>query len=298
MSAAIRLPPNRTSPHKNENSFKYHINCQERIQENPETKSWLELESKFEHDSPDYKIYKALLDKRQQIVAKIGRAPIDSEYKIGKFLETLHLPTVLPFHCHFSCIDDFSAMNDTTKYICKEKGNPIHVLIMPYVSGKEIQNYAWNRQTFAQLKNVMKHIILTALYISKETGIYHADLHLGNILVKKTQRQEISYGGLGTLALEGYIPIFMDYDRSKKEEQSRGVYYDLRRYFLLCTAENEILFDSSKFIRKLEDLYAAAITITPRIAEELCKEIDALEIIRLKSERPPTPNWLKPSKAR
>jgi serine/threonine protein kinase len=201
------LNPTRTSPHNrnnNNNSFKYKLDCQAQIDpENPDTKEWLILLEQIKHNSSDYKLFIGLLEKYKKIVIKIGTSSLDKEFQIGLLLETLKLPTFLSYHCIFSCLDNFKELN-ITKSLCKKKGEKINILVMPYISEGQIDKFNWNREHFSLLKNVLYHITLTVLYSSLKTGFIHRDLHLGNIMIKKTRKQTINYNEFGKISNKTY----------------------------------------------------------------------------------------------
>ena len=107
--AASILNPSRNSKHNNNNSIKYKLDCQNIIDksENSDTKDWLNLEKQIDHDSEEYTLYNALLEKNKQIVVKIGPEKLKYEYEIGNLLDTLKIPTFLGYICMFNCLDDF-----------------------------------------------------------------------------------------------------------------------------------------------------------------------------------------------
>ena len=81
---ATLLKPYRTSPHNNNNSFKYKLDCGVKINpEDPDTKSWLELQSIIDHSDPEYKIFTGLLEKHKKIVVKIGSKSLEKEYIVN-----------------------------------------------------------------------------------------------------------------------------------------------------------------------------------------------------------------------
>jgi hypothetical protein len=151
------------------------IDCKNRIVENPETKDWLELLSKFKHDATNIKVYKALLDKSKNVVAKIGKYNLDYEYKTGERLTALKMPTFIKFNCLFSCLDNFSELKNATKTVCKETGDPISIIIMPYIDEGRIDIWKWTRTNFELMKNVMKHVCMSMFYANKTTGFIHGD---------------------------------------------------------------------------------------------------------------------------
>ena len=294
---ATRLYPVQNKKNNTNNSIKLKINCKERIATNPETKDWLELTSKFDHKSEDFKIYTGLLDKRTNIVAKIGINKLDKEYTVAKKLEALNLPTFIEFNCIFKCLDDYSKMNNTTKTVCKKEGDSITVIIMPHFKEGRIDNWAWERSNFNIMKNVMKHVCMSLCYAKVTKGFLHLDLHLGNILLKKTTRQSVSYGDLGTLELQGLLPIIMDFEKSHfVEDNSYYLYDDIEKFLNLMSHETSLKYISDKIINLVSNLKSERTPFTSQIVMKICNEIDNLQIRSVDSERPPLPNWLKPQK--
>jgi serine/threonine protein kinase len=292
---ATRLYPYQNEKNKNRQSKKFQIDCQERV--SPFTKDWLELSRMFPHDSEDYKVFVGLLDKRSHIVAKIGPKYLNEEYAVGLKLEELGLPTFMAFHCIFNCLDDFSKMNTMTKDVCKKTGDSVSVLIMPYLNEGRIDQWShWKRDNFDVLKNVLKHLCMSLLYAAHKLGYAHKDLHLGNILLKKTQKKKISYGELGSLEVFGIIPVIMDYEDSVFHiHNKKAVYEDIRRSINLMGDQNvQYGTDSIRYI--LTSCFDSNIEINIDTCDTLCNEIDKLRIMTVLSERPPTPNWLKPTK--
>ena len=125
---ATLLNPNRLSLHNNEDSFKYKLDWQSKIDpENPETKEWLEIQSKLKHFG-DVKLFNGILEKKKFIIVKIGTDKLlTKEYDIGKSIDTLHLPTFISFMCIFSCNDNIKSIdsklnnnNTNRKYLCRK----------------------------------------------------------------------------------------------------------------------------------------------------------------------------------
>ena len=277
--------------------MKLKINCQNRVGSNPETKDWLELTSKFDHSSSDFKIYTGLLDKRNNIVAKIGQQKLDDEFEVSKQLEELKLPTFIEFNCIFKCLDDFSNMNNTTKEVCKKRGESITVIIMPYLTEGRIDFWNWDRTNFDIMKNVMKHVFLSLFYAKHRLGFIHFDHHLGNILLKQTTKTEISYGELNSLKVLGILPVIMDFEKSHfVKDHDNFVYEDLITFISLMSNSCNVKFDSISIIKLLESLINNKAKIDIVVCNNICKLIDKLEIRSVYSERSPLPDWLKPQK--
>lgn len=289
---------NPTSAQRSNSSYKLKLDCQARIKwDEPETRDWLELTQKFDHQSPDYVIFKGLLEKRHSVVAKIAFSAYNQEFELAKQLEGLHLPTLLNYCCRFECLDDRRSLNYSSSYLCKKTGDMIHVIIMPYVDGGQIDSWKWNRDNFDDLKQIMKHIVYTLLYAARNMGFIHNDLHVGNVLIKKTRRKEVSYGDFGALKVEGHIPIIMDYDRAYfSMENNWLVYKDLNRLFSLFSVELPLILDTAVIQHTLNALLSRKAEPSIEICKELCKEVDTITIRFVKAELPPIPEWLRTAK--
>ena len=112
------------------------------------------------------------MDKRNNIVAKIGPTKLEEEYATAK---KLTLPTFISFNCIFKCLDDFSRLNNLTKEVCKKDGESITVIIMPYMTEGRIDFWHWVRSNFDLMKNVIKHVSLTLIYSKNTLGFIHRD---------------------------------------------------------------------------------------------------------------------------
>ena len=295
---ATRLYPRHGSQNVDRNSIKIKIDCKNRIASNPETKDWLDLLSKFKHDATNIKVYKALLDKNKNIVAKIGKYKLDYEYEVAEKLETLKMPTFIKFYCLFSCLDNFSELKNNTKTVCKKEGEPVSIILMPYIEEERIELWKWERNNFELMKNVMKHVFLSLFYGKQKIGFIHGDLHLGNVLLKKTNRKEITYGDYGSLQVLGIIPVIMDFDKSNfLDKYDTVLYEDLKRFILLMSDSCNVKFDNTL----INNLLIKKIISTDEqdniiLSNTLCKYIDNLQITYVSSELPQIPNWLKPQK--
>ena len=299
MASAKFLNQSRLSPHNNEDSFKYKLNCQSKIDsniDNPETKEWLELQSKIKHMSSDYKLFKGLLDKNKSIVVKIGTDKLRYEYNIGEKLDDLNLPTFLSFNCIFTCNDDFKSLdsksinNNTAnrQYLCKKDGEQITILVMPDIKLGAIYTYEWTEKNFTILQNILKHTVMSMLYARYKLGYVHNDLHKDNVLLKKTTRKTISYDELGELDVFGFIPIIMDYDKSfmksSMEIKYNDVYDDLIRIIMGLYQDTNTVFDTANIITLLQKYNKDKTIISKTICKALCNEIDNFTIRYIKTE--------------
>jgi hypothetical protein len=291
----MKIEANRLYSDRNNNSNKFSIteSCK-KVSSDRNTRDWLELESLFDHESPNFRIYKSLLEKRKTVVVKIGPAILEKEYTIGNTLKKLELPTFLIPYCIFTCNDKISDMNQHTKYICKGTGDRIYVILMPYIELGRIDKYTWNRTNFHILKSIFKHIFASLFYAAITVGFLHSDLHPGNVLLKKTTRKEISYGPFGTLScVGGIIPILMDYDRAKIDNTNIiNTYNDIKKILTITETEIDPVFELSHIRRILEKMFSSG-NLSPTAFQEICQAIDSLSITRLRSEKPPPIDFTK-----
>ena len=238
-------------------------------------------------------VYKSLLEKRNNIVAKISKFSLQSEWDAAKKLEEINLPTFIELSCIFSCLDNFEKLNATTKEVCKSEGKPVSIILMPYISEGRIDKWSWQRSNFNLMKNAMKHVFMTLFYAKTKIGFIHRDLHLGNILLKKTTRKEISYGEYGTLEVNGILPIIMDFDKSVFVENNYNMYFyeDLNRFISLMTNSCNVKFDSFSLQKILLNKIKSESIISVDDCVSFCKHIDKLEISYVSSELPQIPDW-------
>ena len=286
-----------TSPDRSNKAYKLQLNCQSKIGDSPDTKNWLELEEKFDHSSADYHVYKGILEKKKNVVAKVSRAGtnLQRDYEIGQALNTaFRLPTILDYYCMFECLDRINELTGSRKSLCKTSGEPIQVILMPYISGKPIHEWGWVRSNFGALKNVMKHLVLTTLYAAANIGFVHKDLHTGNIMIKHTQRKEIVYGDWGAFQLEGVLPVIMDYDKAFINlEGAFWVYDDLRHMFLRLSNSLNTRLTIGRIDSVLARLFTDKAPIDKRVVDTLLGLVDRIEIAYVASEIPPMPNFSK-----
>jgi len=112
-------------------------------------------------------------------------------------------------------------------------------------------------------------------------------MHFGNILMRKTKRKYIKYGERNTIpVLEGYIPVLMDFERSKildPKQDPTCLYEDLSKLFNLAGTEIDVkLHIDRQFINKY---IRNQRSITQKTYDELCDYIDTRGIEYISSER-------------
>jgi hypothetical protein len=209
--------------YKNDGANKYHIDCiklEKRVDS---------IEVSIENvmqNVDDVSILRAVLDDAEitktnrNIVIKIGKVnkTIETEYNTGKILENSKLNGYINFMCIFDCYDNTfdNIKKNKLKKICsgeKTDDQQKSVLIMPFIQYGSIKNFNWNDDNFDILKSVLQQIIMSSLTAYEKCGFIHNDLHLDNVLLKKTKKHVISYDKKDIKTC-GYKIVIMDFDRS------------------------------------------------------------------------------------
>lgn len=199
--------------HSSNIDTKYYLSsCQSKINEDSDTTKWIKLESLIKH-TRDIHIFKAILDKNQDIVVKFGiKDTIKKEYLISKTLK--ELPNFIRYICYFSCKKN----EETKKSLCSSTGKEENkVILMPYYPLGNVEKYTWDWSNFNELKSIIKQLFLSQILAFKNYGFVHNDSHPGNFLLRKTSKKEITYslgGKTYTVLTMGLKVIIMDFEQS------------------------------------------------------------------------------------
>jgi hypothetical protein len=219
--------------HKPDGANKYHINCQE-LEKSPSSIPII-LEKVIKNNN-DVTILESIItdktitSKQKHIVVKIGNISktIEKEFYIGKILENKNISGFIRYMCLFVCYDNsYHNINENKVHqLCsakKEEENKKAILVMPFIQEGSIKNFNWfNGDKFDILKSILQQVILSLFISYKSCGFLHNDLHLDNILLKKTKKQSIDYildekGTTNTnisIKTHGYKALIMDFDSS------------------------------------------------------------------------------------
>jgi serine/threonine protein kinase len=230
--------------HKQEGANKYHINCNE-LEKTP---SMIPIIlDKVIKNKNDITILQSILkntsitEMNKNIVVKIGKVnkTIEKEYMIGKFLEKHKLSGFINYICLFSCYDNTYENIElkNNKTLCsakKEEDNMKTVLIMPYIQDGSIRNFKWNIDKYDVLKSVLLQSVATVFIAYQVCGFIHNDLHLDNILVKKTKKESINYACNDPsinimIKTYGYKIVIMDFESAMlviKNKDAMSTYWN------------------------------------------------------------------------
>jgi hypothetical protein len=219
--------------HKPDGANKYHINCKE-LEKNPSSiPVILEKVIKNKNDVTILESIikdKSIISKQKHIVVKIGKVnkTIEKEYHIGHKLEESKIYGFIVYMCLFVCFDDTYQkidINNSMLSLCsasKETENKKAILVMPFIQEGSVKNFNWfNGDKFNVLKSIIQQTVISLTIAYNKCGFIHNDLHLDNILLKKTKKETIEYQIDGnnntneiTIKTYGYKAIIMDFDSS------------------------------------------------------------------------------------
>lgn len=158
--------------------------------------------------------------KNKNIVVKIAHKNKTNkkEYNISETLQ--NIPCFIKYICLFNCFDDtfnyISSNKTVPHHICTADNigdNDNYVLVSPYINGGSIRNYAWNINNVHVLKSLLNQCIISLMYAFIYYGFLHNDLHLDNILFKKTKLELIHYADIDVVT-NGHMAVIMDFDSS------------------------------------------------------------------------------------
>lgn len=234
-------------------------------------------------------IIKAVIDytkhvkRNKHIVIKIAHKDKTNkkEYQIGETLK--NIPGFIKYICLFNCFDAHN-IGDNDNY----------VLIMPYINNNSMRNYKWSLENTHILKSLLKQCIVSLMYAYLEHGFLHNDLHLDNIMFKKTKVHSIKHRDL-EIETNGYKIIIMDFDLSfigvNRDEGIEYYWSNLIKLF------SRIDCDLNQFIMPLNNNFISSFinkakieNYDPKKTVELLDLIDKLEFRLPKTLTVPTYN--------
>ena len=77
----------------NTSTYKFKLDYQTSIINNRDTREWIQLMEKIDHDSGDVLLFKSLLLKKTPVIVKVGTPSIlDHEYQVAKKLHIANMP--------------------------------------------------------------------------------------------------------------------------------------------------------------------------------------------------------------
>jgi len=240
------------------NSDKYVV-CQDKITpDEPTTNEWLTITGLLtKTNNRDLnRILKGILDKRKTVVIKIGESPtLHKEYTIATILK--NAPGFIRPYCFFQCEDNYKEHPSSRTSLCKGPGTSMSVLVLPYLEEGSMREFDWDSKQPQLLNSCLLQLLCSLLQAYETAGILHNDMHLDNVLLKKTIKREIVYiigNKQVVVPTNGYIVNIMDFELSFNEVASnRGrslgfVFADMHR------AISDLSYDSKVTIHNESEL--------------------------------------------
>lgn len=230
--------------YKRGGSTKYYIDCNKYSENTDE----IQIEGILQEKN-DISVLRAVVSGRtddtihrkyRHIVVKIDRVDKTNrkEYTIGERLFQMHIPGFMRYICIFPCYD--TTPHDVSGRICQAEPiekNCKDVLVMPHLSEGSIDTYPWDESTLPILKCLLMQTVMSTLVAYTNVGFIHNDLHLGNILIRKTKKNEIDYV-LGkdqySIPTMGYKIVIADFGNSMihvQEKDQLFYWFDLLNVF-------------------------------------------------------------------
>lgn len=87
----------------------------------------------------------------------------------------------------------------------------------------EMGNLGSNKLNKSQLKSVIQQVLIASYLAYCKYGFMHNDLHLENILLRKTTEKNKKYDAL-VISTNGIEPVITDYDRSQFDSNKQSFY--------------------------------------------------------------------------
>lgn len=300
--------------HKPDGANKYHINCSE-LEKNPSLiPVILEKVIKNKNDVTILESIitdKSIISKQKHIVVKIGKVnkTIEKEYHIGRKLEEQKIYGFIGYMCLFVCFDDTYQkidMNNSMLSLCsasKEKEsepeNKKAILVMPFIQEGSLKNFNWfNGDKFNVLKSIIKQTVISLTIAYNKCGFIHNDLHLDNILLKKTKKETIKYQVNDnnkntkeiTIKTYGYKSIIMDFDSSMiniDNKSKNGYEYFWKNIYNMISRIETDLKNKQNASVSVYDMKKIVTYILDQQTIDIMKLLDMIDMMQFTILEPP-----------
>jgi len=287
----MSLLPINPSPHYSRKSGrtletqKFNYDCQRKVTET--TNPWLRIIERIHiTNSQDSGVLKAILDKHRNVTVKFGQpSSLMIDYQQAEKLFHANIPNCLKYYCFFTCKDDTQeiANRDFVRepYLCKGPGSVVGLTLMPYYPLGSVYQYKWTPEEFPIFLNIIKQTIYSMIEMYRLADSYvHPDLHLDNVLMRKTQKSELVYGER-RLPLHGFYAVIIDF-----EPRNTGTTSLIQAISKILNLATSILIPNY-IIRN--DTYT--ITTVDRTYPAIFDSIDRILNTYILTPIPPMPKW-------
>lgn len=174
--------------------------------------------------SGDVLLESDLIIKKKKVVVKISTNEklLTKDFEASKKLNSINSPNYAKYLGLFSCKDNiknYSKTKPLPEEFCKLEGDINYFLFMPYYKLGSLITY--EPQNVNEIISIINQFICASLYAFEKIGFLHNDFHIGNILVKKTTKDIITYNFdncIKEIKTNGIEIIIFDFDRATFEE--------------------------------------------------------------------------------
>jgi len=158
---------------------------------------------------------------------------------------------------------------------------------MPYYALRDLNKIHWNRDSFEDLKNVLTQACFAVLRSFETCRFVHNDLHLQNILVRKTTKKQLDYGEV-SLPLGSYFAVIMDFEKSSLDVgEPRDAYFTIRYILNLATSLDHSDLSLAIDVAPLNRMMSQNAPVTTDTYRQVKSVIDGTSILYKKSKLPP-----------
>lgn len=167
------------------------------------------------------------IQNKKQIVVKLGNTEsIAKEYNISRTLQSI--PGFMKYICMTTCHDDLKKYKNITNKtkLCSsssaDEGETISVLVMPFIESQSVRQFEWTVNLTKKdiLKSVMKQLVISLYVAFEKYGFLHNDIHLDNVLLRKSTKTNVTYDNLANVGEAVDVPLhkhqicILDFDLS------------------------------------------------------------------------------------
>ena len=236
----------------NSTGMKVRVNCADLVtRENPSTKGWLDSVRRLMLISPTKatgmpheKILEGVLRNRGPVVIKVADSVEDLQTEMVTYntLREHGVTGIVEYICFFTCSDSLAAVVSNLPVaddlpvpgqgLCDGPGTTMQVLVMEHVDGKSMKRFDWSKVGVETLASCLSQVVLTLAEAHLKCGFVHGDMHLDNVVLKRTKRATVTFSTLGsTVETHGLLPKLMDFELSRTGGPPVKFYKDLLELF-------------------------------------------------------------------
>ena len=284
------------SDDSNTSGSKFVVDCGSLISEtNPTTFAWLNqieglqlIPASKALGMTHKKLLEGVLHDRSKVVVKIADSEeyLGIEWEIFNTLKSLGTRNVINYYCYFRCSDSIARYVEQsmpTNNLCQGPGSTMQVLVMEYVHAKSMKHHDF-ASNIAALVSCIHQVICTALDLYTRCGFVHGDLHLDNILIKRTKLSRVTYPAIGeSVDTNGFVIKLMDFELSRTSVSSSRLFFrDIYEFLRKLVYHYSGVFEDANVLDRCVQLvshWMASDEYDPSLVKTILPEMDKLRIV-------------------